>query len=248
MQTAKLVSRIFHSDRWRETAMHAHRNGQFTFVRRGLVNLETEAGIWVVPPGRLAWIPPRLRHASRSRGPVEGWLVLAAPSYARHLPRQVSVLKAQPLLIAALDRIGQPMETDLSLARAIEDLVLLEVAKSEAEDIGIPLPVSPPLRAWAGRFLEAPDAKASIDAGAAATGMSRRSFTRHFEQETGRTFSDWKRLVMVQHAIERLANGERVAAIAFDIGYENPSAFIAMFKAMRGMPPRQFVGFTGDRA
>jgi quercetin dioxygenase-like cupin family protein len=63
MPTAKLVSRIFHSDRWRETAMHAHRNGQFTFVRRGLVNLETEAGIWVVPPGRLAWIPPRLRHA-----------------------------------------------------------------------------------------------------------------------------------------------------------------------------------------
>ncbi len=67
--------------------------------------------------------------------------------------------------------------------------------------------------------------------------MSRRSFTRYFERETGRTFWQWKRLVLVQHAIERLIDGHAVASV----GYENPSAFIAMFKAMRGLSLRRFV-------
>jgi AraC-like DNA-binding protein len=154
----------------------------------------------------------------------------------------VSVLRASLLLITALDRIGESVGNHGPLETVIADLVRIEVENTEAEDFGIPLPNSARLRSWATAFLNAPSSKVSIDAGADATGMSRRSFTRHFEAETGRTFSEWKRLVMVQHAIERLANGDSVSAVAFDLGYENASAFIAMFKAMRGVSPRQFIG------
>ena len=227
--------------RGHEAKLHAHAAGQFTFVTRGLVSLETERGVWVVPRGRLAWIPPRLRHASRSRTPTEGWLVLAGAEHARHLPKHVSVLQASPLLIAALERLGELGADDRQLESLIGQLVSVEVRRTKAEDFGIPLPSSPRLRAWAATFLEAPRVKASIDEAAGASRMSRRSFTRYFERETGRTFSHWKRLVLVQHAIERLVDGDGVASVAYDVGYENPSAFIAMFKAMRGLAPRQFV-------
>src|SRR5258708_30215035 len=90
-------------------------------------------------------------------------------------------------------------------------------------------------------FLEAPSVKASIDDAASAAGMSRRAFTRHFQSQTGCTFSQWKRLAVVRRATERLAQGSSVTTIAFELGYENPSAFIAMFRALRGASPRQFL-------
>ena len=237
----KLVGKALRSMHVHETRMHAHPHGQFTFVRQGLIGMETENGAWVVPEARLVWIPPGLGHASRSRGPIEGWLVFASPAYSRHLPGQVTVLKASPLLVAALDRIGGPAPMDEALRELLCRLVLIEIKHTEAEDFGVPLPSSPRLRAWAVAFLAACNVKMSIDAAASEVGLSRRSFTRHFEQETGKPFSEWKRLVMVQHAVERLASGEAVGAIAFDMGYENPSAYIAMFKAVRGMPPGKFM-------
>ena len=48
-------------------------------------------------------------------------------------------------------------------------------------------------------------------------------------------------MAMVQRATERLTEGSSVTTIAFELGYENPSAFIAMFKALRGIPPGQFL-------
>ena len=221
--------------------MHAHTDGQFTFVSQGLVSTETESGVWVVPAGRLAWIPPGLPHASKARGPVEGWLVLVGPTYAKRLPNQISVLRASALLTAGLQRISTLPEEDTPLTRLLHRLMLLELETIESEEFGIPLPRSAVMRGWATTFMQAPSAGFSIDEAAAAVRMSRRSFTRHFSQETGKNFSDWKRLVIVQCAIERLAHGEAVSGIAYDMGYENPSAFIAMFKAMQGVSPGRFL-------
>jgi AraC-like DNA-binding protein len=97
-------------------------------------------------------------------------------------------------------------------------------------------------------FLQAPSIKTSIGDVAREVGMSRRAFTRHFHSQTGCTFSQWKRLAAVQRATEMLAEGNSVTTIAFDLGYENPSAFIAMFKELRGAPPRQFLSAARDRA
>jgi AraC-like DNA-binding protein len=45
-----------------------------------------------------------------------------------------------------------------------------------------------------------------------------------------------------------LAEGSSVTTIAFELRYENPSAFIAMFKSLRGMSPRQFLSRANARA
>jgi AraC-like DNA-binding protein len=45
-----------------------------------------------------------------------------------------------------------------------------------------------------------------------------------------------------------LAEGSSVTTIAFELRYENPSAFIAMFKALRGLSPRQFLTRANARA
>ena len=236
-----VVGHTFHGAMGHEVAMHSHPDGQFTFVSRGLISTETERGVWLVPAGRLAWIPPGLAHSSKARGPVDGWLVMVGPNYAKRLPKQISVLRASALLTAGLERVSTLTDKDGVLTRLLHRLLLLELETVETEAFGIPLPRSAVLRAWATGFLQAPSSALSIDAAAKCVSMSRRSFTRHFSQETGKNFSDWKRMVMVQSAIESLAQGAQVSAIAYDLGYENPSAFIAMFKAMQGVSPGRFL-------
>ena len=54
---------------------HAHAEGQFILVETGTSHLYTEAGAWIVPARRVAWVPPGLPHASRSSGGGSGWVL-----------------------------------------------------------------------------------------------------------------------------------------------------------------------------
>jgi AraC-like DNA-binding protein len=237
----RLTFRKFTSDRDQAAALHSHRFGQFTYVRHGMVGLKTETEVWINETKRLFWIPPGLRHAARSRGPVDGWLVLIAPEYARALPPQVCVLEASSLLVGALERLGTLTDRQKHIAEILLKVIQFELRHTKTDTLKLRLPSATQLLAWAMAFLEAPSIKTSIDDVAAEVGMSRRAFTRHFQSQTGCTFSQWKRLAMVQRATERLAESRSVTTIAFELGYENPSAFIAMFKALRGATPRQFI-------
>jgi AraC-like DNA-binding protein len=218
---------------------HAHEQGQLTFVEQGACSLEAGGRVWAVPAGKLYWIPARAVHASASRGPMRGWLMTIPQELARHLPGDVCVLQASPLLLAALDRMRATAPQE-DMAAPLMEIIALEIAAIEREPPGLTLPRSPRIRAWAERFLASPDAKTTIGQAAAAAAMSRRSFTRHFEQEAGLSFARWKRAVIVHEAIARLAAGTSVSDIAYALGYENVSAFIAMFKAARGASPRAF--------
>jgi len=218
---------------------HAHEEGQFTFVEQGAFSLEVDGRVWAVPAGKLYWIPAGVVHASASRGPVCGWLILVPQELARNLPDDVCVLKASPLLLAALDRMRSIAPEDVMVVPLME-IIALEIASIGREAPGLTLPRSPRMRDWAMRFLASPDARTGTDQAAAAVAMSRRSFTRHFKHEVGLSFALWKRAVIVHEAIARLADGKSVSDIAYEIGYENVSAFIAMFKASCGSPPLAF--------
>jgi AraC-like DNA-binding protein len=240
-QSDRLTFRTFSSESDHSTRLHSHPYGQFTYVRHGLIGLKTETEVWINETKRLFWIPPGFVHASRSQGPVDGWLVLIAPEYAKALPQQICVLHASSLLVASLERFGTITERQDRIADVLLELIQFELLQTKTDTLKLRLPSSVRLLAWAMAFLEAPSIKASIDDAASNVGMSRRAFTRHFQNQTGCTFSQWKRLAVVQRATERLAEGNSVTTIAFELGYENPSAFIAMFRTLRGATPRQFL-------
>ena len=42
-------------------------------------------------------------------------------------------------------------------------------------------------------------------------------------------------------ALERLGNGEPVTSVALSLGYDSPSAFIAMFKKTLGATPSRYL-------
>ena len=219
---------------------HAHERGQFTCIISGVLNQETDAGIWVVPQRRLVWIPPGTVHGAHSRGVVEGWLVLAPAYYAQRLPDRVCVLRTSHLLTAALERLTEPNPPP-GLTELLAPVILVELDEAIAEEMQVPFPRTPGLRAIAQELLEAPADARDLDDWARAAAMSTRSFTRHFEAETGMPFSEWKRRVIARRAVELLSSGESVADVAGGLGYESVSAVMAMFKRLHGRSPARFI-------
>jgi AraC-like DNA-binding protein len=55
------------------------------------------------------------------------------------------------------------------------------------------------------------------------------------------TFGEWRQRRVLVAALERLADGSPVTGVALDLGYESPSAFIAMFKRVLGETPSRYV-------
>ena len=64
---------------------------------------------------------------------------------------------------------------------------------------------------------------------------------RLFVKETGLTFGAWRQQGRLLKALEWLAENRPVTLIALDLGYESPSAFIAMFRRAFGVPPGHYL-------
>jgi AraC-like DNA-binding protein len=71
-------------------------------------------------------------------------------------------------------------------------------------------------------------------------GAGSRTLARLFLAETGMSFRHWHQQVRLLEALRRLASQEPVTTVALDLGYDSPSAFIAMFKRALGMTPGQY--------
>ena len=71
-------------------------------------------------------------------------------------------------------------------------------------------------------------------------GASERTLSRRFTEETGLTFTEWRTQARLIAALPRLAHGAAVANVALEVGYANPSAFIAAFRRVFGVTPRAY--------
>ncbi|HEY0650721.1 helix-turn-helix transcriptional regulator, partial [Phenylobacterium sp.] len=76
-----------------------------------------------------------------------------------------------------------------------------------------------------------------LDELAQAAGMSRRSFIRHFQADTGMGFAEWRRRLRLLMARQYLADGLSVTEAAVALGYNSASAFIAMVRRELGVTP-----------
>jgi AraC-like DNA-binding protein len=224
---------------------HAHKTGQFILVESGASHLYTELGTWIIPARRIAWVPPGVLHASKSSGNGNGWVVIP-PANLAELPPRVCVLRASALLVSALQRVTQLKAQD-QLSALLWRVIAEEMRGAQPELQKVPLPSSPRLLKAALSVLASPTAVCSLDRIANQAGMSRRSFARHFRNQTGLSFARWKRAVIAQHALELVALGHKVSSVATDVGYESVSAFIAMFRRQYGESPRQFLSENSGR-
>jgi AraC-like DNA-binding protein len=230
----------------RVTASHRHARGQLLGARRGLVTVLTDVGQWVVPATHAAWIPPRQAHGLRSHGPFAGWSAYVAEAACAAMPAAPCTVRVSGLLREALRRATswEPAVPATNAERErrarLEAVILDEIAGAQREPLGLPMPRDPRLARIARGLVERPDDERSLAAWARAAGLSARTATRRFVAETGFSFTSWRQRARLLKALELLAEEMPVTSVALELGYRNPSAFIALFRRTFGVTPTSY--------
>ncbi len=222
----------------RETDRHRHPRGQLLGALSGLLSVGLETQQWVVPATHAIWVPPHHWHALRSHGPFSGWSVFVEEAACAALPAAPRAIRTNALLREAVRRAATwpagPRDTNET---RIAELIVAEIAASPAQALGLPKPRDPRLvRITDALAADLADSRSAED-WARWAGMAPRTLSRHFLDETGMRFAQWRQQARVLRALERLAAGAPVTTIALELGYENVSAFIEMFRRTLGVTP-----------
>ncbi len=110
----------------------------------------------------------------------------------------------------------------------------------------LPLPRDPRAARVAAWLREHPDSPGLLKQVARRAGGSVRTVERLFRAETGMTFGKWRQQLRLLHALRLLAAGRSVTAVALEVGYDSPSAFIAMFRSALGTTPGRYFATDQD--
>ena len=225
---------------------HAHREAQLLFAPRGVMQVTTPRGRWLVPPERAVWLPPRLEHVVDVLSDLEmrtlyvgGSRVAAHPEFER-LEREL-VVSVGPLLRETILAMFQ----DGAGRRRIEllaELALFELTEAGDSATFMPLPIDPRARRVAELVLMDPGRDRSLEAPSRIAGASPRTIIRLFPAETELTFKAWRRRARVMAGIAALGAGERsIKRVAADLGFSSTAAFAHAVRQVTGATPGAFL-------
>jgi len=232
-----------------EKDRHAHRRSQLLVSVRGLITCEVENGLWLVPSHNALWIPPGIDHSVRCTGEVEIYLVFMDEAVISALPGQCCTLRISPLLRELVRAVSQlpPLYDEAGPPAPLIQTMLNELAVAPVEQLYLPVPADQRLRKVAEAWTAEPADRTKLGGWASRIGMSERSLSRLVLEQTGMSFIRWRQQFQIMLALERLTRGVSVQTIAFDLGYETPSAFIAMFRKILGASPNRYLAQVEKR-
>ena len=225
-------------------ALHTHQRGQFAYAACGVITVFTSQGNWVVPPQRAIWVPAGIPHEMSMAGPVTMLNTYIRNPVASRLGLtehcqvfDVSALLRQ-LLIQAMDIPA--LYDEAQREGLVMSLLLHEIAEMSPLSLNAPLPTEPRLAEACRNLLAQPSLDTGIDDMSRQVGMSRRTFTRLFRQQTGISFVEWRQQACLLAAVVRLGNAEPITRVATDLGYSSPSAFTSVFRRVLGEVPSRY--------
>jgi AraC-like DNA-binding protein len=223
---------------------HSHHKAELIHLISGNLTVETANGIWLIPPGRALFLPPDTPHWSTGTGNVTARCIFLRPDLSLRLPDRCHLVFVHPLLreiMLRLTQMGLDDDIDRVREKNLVAVLLDELPAARTEPFHLPLPGDRRLRQIADSLIRHPDRRRSIDQWCTKVGTSPRTLRRLFQRDVGMSLATWRQLLHVQVAVRDLECRKSVSSIAFDLGYESPSAFIAMFKRNTGQTPGALV-------
>ena len=222
---------------------HHHQRGQLLYAVSGVMQVSTTSGTWVVAPQQAVWVPPKVEHQVAHRMGIAMRTLYVDPGVAGDLPPVCCVVSVsellQQLIVRAME-VGADYQPDSPDSR-IMMVILDELRALIPEPMHLPRPLDTRLAQITNSLLTDPSDNRALTAWARHSGASERTLARLFVAETGMTFGQWRERLRLMTAIPRLIEGDNVTRVAIDLGYQSPSAFIAMFKRNTGDTPARFV-------
>lgn len=222
-----------------DSGTHRHAMGQLLFSESGCVRITLAEKLCMLPPTRIAWIPPHTPHRAEMKDVVGYRSIYLNAQYVELLPKDVAVLNANPLLNAVLERIAlSDFNTDWRHGAGSNLLAVCldELHAACQEPMILRLPTDRRLSHFTGDALPP-----LLNELAGKVGASEKTISRIFIQQTGLSYQQWRQQWRFLKAIELLATGQSLSFTAGELGFASDSAFIAFFKKLSGVTPRIYI-------
>ena len=231
-------------DRSKGTVSHRHNHarGQLIHSVEGSLQVTVETGSWIVPPDRAVWVPPFIEHEVHSLTDSKLRMIYVRSDRCPDLPQGCCVMTVTRLLrelVMAMMQLPRQYDAAGPDGRLV-DVLIDQIAASKVAPLHLPMPRNDRMHAIAMQIATDPSDSRRVGQWAEAAGMSQRTFERRYRAETGMTFLSWRQRARLLKSLEFLAEGLPVSQTAFQLGYESPSAFIAMFRRGFGTTPSRY--------
>ncbi|ROL72722.1 helix-turn-helix domain-containing protein [Pseudomonas vranovensis] len=221
---------------------HSHPWGQLSYAIRGVLEVHTDQGFYLVPPQRAVWLPAHVPHRVSCADDTclrSLYLEQAPASWSEPQCRVVAVKPLLRELIRSFSELPVEYDSEGPDGRLVQ-VLLDQLDNAEQQQLMLPLPLAPELRALCSHLQAQPDSPTGLADWARQAGVSEKTLSRRFQRETGLSFRLWRQRMRLLCALPALERGERVTDVALACGYESLSAFIAAFGRQFGLPPGEF--------
>ncbi len=229
-----------------DSGFHQHEMGQLLFTQQGCINITLADHLCILPPTRVAWIPPRIIHRAEIKGSVGYRSIYLDVNQIGYLAERVEVLEVTPLLRAVLERIAlSPFNTDWLHGAAANLLAVCldEIHLAKREPTLLPLPFDRRLARIPLTTLPPPLKILAMNIGA-----SEKTISRIFRRETGLSYQQWRQQWRLIKSIELLAKQGNLSSVANELEFSSDSAFTLFFKKMTGRSPREYMSAYKERS
>jgi len=221
-------------------------NGQTMGVLKlpltGAMLVSSRHGHWVVGTGSALWLVPHTAYKVRMLGKVSLRSLYLNPESTDQLPERSCLLRVTSLmreLISETAMATGPVPD--RRARVLVAALLEEFRHNGTGTAQLNAPRDPRLVRICTHIQQHLDDTTTLQEWADELGCDPRTLYRLFIQELGMPFVQWRQHVRLLTAVDWLSEGKAVFDVAFDLGYQNQSAFTTMFKRNMGMAPSEFV-------
>lgn len=196
----------------------------------------------MVPPNQAVWLPSFVYHETFTNDSAVALMLFVDEAYTDQLPQECMVVSVSPLLRELLMKVvenGNNYSSDGQESRIV-NVMLDELNAMKPAPFYLPASKDKRLSHIMEILIDDPADERCFEDLASQTGASVRTLARLFFKETGMTFGKWRKQLRLLEAIERLDQGQSVTKVALDLGYNSPSAFIAIFRRTLGVSPGHY--------
>lgn len=228
---------------------HRHKWGQLTYTIRGYLNVWTNQASFIALPQRAVWIPAGVEHQVKQQS--SRTIIRSLYVDSRYLNadwHDCKVIAVNPLLHELIKRFSTlPVEYDKHGPDGrIAQVILDQLSISQSAGLILPWPADARIQPICRDLQNNPDTAPDLASYSKKIGVSEKTITRLFQQQTGLGFRLWRQRARLVHALPLLERGDRVTDVALACGYESLSSFIATFREHTGVTPGEFAAYKED--
>ncbi|MBC9797494.1 AraC family transcriptional regulator [Sinomicrobium weinanense] len=223
-------------------AAHLHPRAQVIYADQGIMKVVTSGQLWTVTPTQGIWIPGLEEHQVYFPDNVRVRTLFFDPSVTKNLPDKCFAFDMNPLLKELILKMTSFPEARLSSPRVLRMAGVLvdELGHIKPASLFLPTSDEPRVQQVTKALIAQISEKKPLSFYAALAHVSTRTLSRLFIRELGMSFGEWRTRLKILEAIKQLNEQRPVKEIGYDLGYENPSTFIHMFRKYTGQSPARF--------